>query len=384
MQRDIILFAMMTYDDFQKGIDNTNAHIFRWLQTRTDIGKICFVDFNQFSYISRLKFYIKNRVYVSNTFTLERKPTYRFDKINEKLFRFCGISTRQIPEIVKKFNFTNTEIWSFNPFDISFIYGFPGSKKIFYGIDDWRKNSAFRKDISILDQHYSTIEQKVDYIFTPSRQLVETLWHKNAKATWISNAVDVKFYKNYSQTPAEVKKRIDDTLMNAKPPIVGYMGVITPERVDFNLVEYLIKNNPDKLFVFAGPVWGGFDAALLIHTYSNVRFIGMVYYPEMPYLLSKFNVCIIPHRLSAFIQSMNPKKLKEYLAAGKPVVTTPVKGIEELTDVINIAETSEAFNQKIQLALTENTAVQTALRQKSVEPHSWDIRFAQIESVISR
>ena len=204
------------------------------------------------------------------------------------------------------------------------------------------------------------------------------------KVHLIPNGVDTAHYKSFKNTKAEIISKIDNKIVKNNKPIIGYMGVINPDRVDFDLVKQCIKNNPDKDFIFAGPVWGGFDSESLVNKFNNIKFIGPVFYDELPYLFSQYDVCLIPHLTNDFIQSMDPKKMYEYLASGKPVVTTPVSGTEVFSDVLYISNSYNDFSDKIQQAFDQNNEDKIINRQKSVIPHDWKVRFKVINKTINQ
>ncbi len=381
MKKDILVYAMMSWDDFEAGIDNTNAHILRWLAKRPDVQKIFFVDFRQYAFISKVKYFLKTKPFLKNRTTSLYRFFYRVDLVSDKLFRYAGFGGNFL-KILRSLQINPEEVWSFNPLDVYFLKNFKNAKKIFYNIDDWRENATFRSLKILLDKNYNLIKSKADYIFTPSRRLVDKLWSHSGKAFHIDNAVDLDFFSSPEKTPVEVKNRLEVKLKGFKKPFIGYLGVITPDRVDYELVSYLAVQNPDKTFIYAGPVWRGFKAEKLSRKYPNVNFLGMVYYREMPYLLSKFDVCLIPHLLNNFVMTMNPKKLYEYLAAGKPVVATKVAGSEMFAQVIYLADTAYEFNEKIAIALKEDSDKLRQARLASIKPQTWEARFKKISTII--
>lgn len=383
MAKNIILYSMMTFADYSQGIDNTNAHVLRWLQKRSDIDKIIFVDFNRFGWFGRLKYYLKNKVYKNNPKTVKRGFGFKLDKLSENVFHYSGFSLAKVREAVQDLALDNLEVWCFNPFAIDFLDNFPSSKKIFYAVDDWRQNNAFKLYQDLLEKNYKLIGQRADFIFVNGQKLLTSLWPNNVKAHLIPNGVDVDYFQHPERVTKVSKEKVDELLVGIGQKIVGYLGVMTPDRINFDLVEYIIKNNSDLYFVMAGPIWEGFNNDYLSRHYENVRFIGMMYYQDMPYLFSRFDVCLIPHQVNEFIQSMDPKKLYEYLAAGKPVVSTKVAGTEKFKDVIYIADNPESFSQNIRKALQENSSSLIESRQRAVIPHSWQVRFEEIESILN-
>jgi len=372
---------MSSLAEFNKGMTNTNAHVFKWIKNRKDVDRIMFVDFNQFNPLTKLKYLIKNQIYLKNENTISKSINYRLDKISDKIFHFLGTNYLSIESIVKKLNWSNLEVWSFNPFDTNFLE-FKDAIKIFYTIDDWRKNKLFTGQKEKLDRNYKIIAQKADYILYNGKRLKNDLWNNIDKAYWTPNGVEVEYFKNPGNSPEPSKNKIDEILNNSSGPVIGYLGVITPDRVDFELLEYVIKNNQDKFFVLAGPVWQGFDSSYLNNKYKNIIFTGMMYYPDKPYLFSKFDVCLIPHKISDFIQSMDPIKLYDYLAAGKPIVSTKVIGTQQFSHLVYCAENKKEFSNMIGKALKEDSEDLKKQRIEVVQPHSWKNRFLKIEKIL--
>jgi hypothetical protein len=200
MKKDVLIFAMMTWEDFQCGVDNTNAHILRWFLKRQDVRKIFFVDFRQFDFTSKLKYFLKTKPFFKKRVSVFYRFSYGVDRVSDRLFRYAGFGGN-LPKIVDSFNIQPEEVWSFNPLDSGFLRLFPKAKKIFYNIDDWRANHLFRSRTELLDKTYLLIKSEADFIFTPSAQLIGSLWSGSKKAFHINNAVDLEFFKTPEKTP---------------------------------------------------------------------------------------------------------------------------------------------------------------------------------------
>jgi glycosyltransferase involved in cell wall biosynthesis len=171
-------------------------------------------------------------------------------------------------------------------------------------------------------------------------------------------------------------------------PIIGYIGTIQ-SRVDINLLEYLAQKNPDKSLVLIGPIWPEFlkkirrpAIEIRLKKYKNVYFLGRKSYQESPKYIHQFDVAIIPHKLDEFIKYTHSLKLLEYLACGKPVVTTPASGAEKFSHLIYIAQDYRDFNEKIQKALTENNPELVRLRLEAARENSWSLRFEKMMELI--
>lgn len=383
MNKIIILFSMFTYDEYQQGISNTNSHIYNWLKKFNNDSKIIFVDFNRYGFTNKLKYVIKHVLQKQPSNTIISTLFNKLTKIDDQCLVYKGVSFNELFKYLNNSEFEKIEVWSFNPFIDKYKFNNTNIKKYFYTIDDWRMNNVFKKHTKLLKSNYDNIPNQFDHVFINNKLLISKLYNNQKNIHYIPNGVDVEYYRKPNQTPAIIKNKIDLKLGSIPTLIIGYLGVISPDRIDFNLVEYIIKNNPNLYFIFAGPVLTGFNDQLLTSKYNNLKFIGIMYFQEFSYLLSKYDVCIIPHQLNEFVQSMDPKKLYEYLAAGKPIVTTPVSGTENFKKFIYIAATQEEFSNNINLAIKQNSDQKKADRQTVVVNHDWNYRFKDIEAIIS-
>jgi glycosyltransferase involved in cell wall biosynthesis len=113
-----------------------------------------------------------------------------------------------------------------------------------------------------------------------------------------------------------------------------------------------------------------------------VHFTGPVSYQRIPEYMRAFDVCIVPHRMTPFTESLNPIKLWEYLAVGKPIVATPVAGFRDYPQFVSLAATADQFLAAMQAALTEDPGSAPARRAEAAK-HSWVSRVDQIETVLA-
>jgi glycosyltransferase involved in cell wall biosynthesis len=137
-------------------------------------------------------------------------------------------------------------------------------------------------------------------------------------------------------------------------------------------MEYLTFNMPDVNFVFVGRTRNKNSIRRLLK-YPNIFFLGEKHYSVIPSYLSYFDVCLLPHKVDDFTNNMNPQKLYEYLSIGKPVVSTPVVGVEVFSKVMRIAGSREEFLLGVRESLNDDPRL-INLRIETVKPHSWSNR----------
>jgi len=165
-------------------------------------------------------------------------------------------------------------------------------------------------------------------------------------------------------------------------PVFGYTGTIHPERLHVDLV-YQVANGLERgSIVLLGPNHLGARDCSRLRSTGRVHVLGPVPYAEIPDWMRAFDVCIVPHRVTAFTESLNPIKLWEYLAAGKPIVSTAVAGFRDYPEFVYLASDAEQFSTALGAALSESHALPVARRAEALK-HSWTNRISQIEEIFA-
>ncbi|MGK7911920.1 MAG: glycosyltransferase [Synechococcus sp.] len=133
-------------------------------------------------------------------------------------------------------------------------------------------------------------------------------------------------------------------------PRIGYIGNLDAQRLDMELMEYLISNRPEWQLVLVGSLHAN-QSALALDRFPNVHFLGVRPYSQARNLAKAFDVGIIPHRDTSLTRSMNPLKAYFYLAAGLPIVSTPVANLPPELPTIAIASDPGQFVAAIEQTL---------------------------------
>ncbi len=187
----------------------------------------------------------------------------------------------------------------------------------------------------------------------------------------VPNGVDASHYRS-CHAPQERQ--------SLSGPVFGYVGTLHGDRLDIELLGALAQAYPEGRIVLCGPDFLTATQRESLKRHSNI-FIGEpVHYSSVPGVMSSFDVCVLPHRCSTFTESLNPIKLWEYLASGKPVAATPVAGFREMAHLCHLGTGKEGFVAACTAALKEDGSRAVA-RIREAEANSWKARSEQLLEV---
>ena len=161
-------------------------------------------------------------------------------------------------------------------------------------------------------------------------------------------------------------------------PRLGYVGVID-ERLDYELLDELARSHPDASLAMIGPIVKVDPASL--PRGANIHYLGPRPYEQLPAYLAGFDVCLMPFAMNEASRYINPTKTLEYLATGKPVVSTPVRDVvRKFSDAVHIAP-AEDFAARVEDVLAGR--VLGAERGLALARNSsWDKTVSEMELLV--
>ena len=226
-------------------------------------------------------------------------------------------------------------------------------------------------NIDSIKKQYDAFAKESDIVITSSILNFEYFSNLNPNCYLFENAVDPSFLGDPSDFPYRVKKT---------RPRLGYTGWIS-QRTDINLLGHLAKIRPEYDFIIAGPIEIPQTEFLKIML-PNVRYEGIIPYDKMPDFLNGLDICLIPHHDTAFSRSMSPLKMFQYLASGRPIVSTKVAGVDRWNRLISIAENYDDFVSKIDETIQNDTIENSRERLKAARLETWDKRVKDMVDTI--
>ncbi len=236
----------------------------------------------------------------------------------------------------------------------------------------------------LLSQQYFTkhgsraealIMQNADFVAANSKYLEGYALKFNKFVADVGQGCDVE---DFLQKPANIPADVADIAY----PIIGYCGSLTSTRLDIDLINFIATQRPQWSIVLVGPEDENFKSSLL-HQKSNIYFTGAKQPDALPLYTHTFNVCINPQLLNQMTIGNYPRKVDEYLAAGKPVVATKTKAMEMFSSEVYLCENKEEYIENIEKILKEKRDEnKIELRMAMAKSHTWNASVNKIYKLI--
>ena len=219
---------------------------------------------------------------------------------------------------------------------------------------------------------------RADLVLASAPALAERLQTISTKVLYAPNVADTDLFSGALQ-PGE-----PDAAIEALPhPRIVFCGAIVTTKLDLDLIAALARARPAWSFALVGPVGPG-DPRTDVSSLSaepNVHLLGTRSYHDLPSVLREADAGLIPYALNELTSGIFPMKVYEYLAAGLPVVATPLPALAGLADVETAAD-AEGFAQLLDQALAADSRERRLERSRRAAAHSWERRLIEIAEAI--
>ncbi len=293
------------------------------------------------------------------------------NKINQKrLARF-------VRKKMKKHGFENPVLWCYSPSSADAVPYIPHSALVYDCVD---RHSAYKGliDENVVNSLEKSLSEQANTVFATASGLYDTLLEYNKNTTLLPNGVNFEHFNRAATETFDIPEDMKDI----KHPIIGFVGMLQ-ECIDYDKIEAIAKMRPDWSVVLVGKTLPGVNLDYL-KQYPNVHFLGMKKYDDMPSYIQNFDVCLNVFRDGNLSRDVSPLKFYEYLATGKPVVSTPQpEQVLDYADAVYIARGEEDFINKCEDAMNEPDGAKTNLRIEYARNCSWDARVREMEKILA-
>src|SRR5690606_3991478 len=238
--------------------------------------------------------------------------------------------------------FTQAVQWFYSPMAAPVLLGRFGVRGTVYDCMDELANFRFAPpDITRREQF---LMAHADIVYTGGYQLYEAKSRHHGNVHFHRCGVDAAHFGRARLA----SPRVPEAVATLPGPGFGYVGVID-ERLDYALIEALARDFPTASVVMAGPLAKVSPEEL--PTLPNIHWLGQQPYEALPALVKGFDVCLMPFALNEATRCINPTKTLEYMATGKPIVSTAVPDVvRHFTPVVSVALDHEGFLDAVALA----------------------------------
>lgn len=265
--------------------------------------------------------------------------------------------------------------WYYTPMALRFTDQFNPIASVYDCMDEL---SAFKDAHSKLPAFEKELFRQVDLVFTGGQSLYEVKRNQHPNVHAFPSSIDASHFGKARKTVADPEDQA-----HIPHPRLGFFGVID-ERFDIQLLDDVASKRPDWNFIIIGPVVKIDPNTLPKH--SNIHYLGGKKYNELPEYLAGWDIALLLFARNESTRFISPTKTPEYLAAGKPVISTSIRDVVRPygeMKLVEIADTASEFivaAEKILSGANRSEWLQKV--DAFLENISWDKTWAQMSDLI--
>jgi glycosyltransferase involved in cell wall biosynthesis len=287
---------------------------------------------------------------------------------------FAGLVDRE----ARKLGFNDALLWVYRPEYASALERIRHAHLVFDLADDLAAYNMSSFQYDYISGCIEKLAAKADMMVVTSPTLLEKYHQMTRQCVLVTNGFDETLFDGNS-------KSVPEDLQPISRPVIGFVGVLF-SFLDYDLLYKTASTMSEASFVFVGPVENsGKHGVQRLQTLRNTYFLGRKPRAQIPAYITNFDICINPFQVDDVSRAVSPLKVYEYLACGKPVVSTPMAGLsqEEAGQWIQFADQNRFIS-----ALRENLAhLPPAGRNPdclhAARGFSWTSQFARLQAHLS-
>lgn len=277
-------------------------------------------------------------------------------------------------DLLADYQIENFISWYYTPMMISWSEHLSPLATIYDSMDEL---SLFKFAPPSLLSNEEKLFARADVVFTGGQSLYEAKCNRHHNIHAFPSSINVKHFARAFEITEEPTDQI-----SIPHPRIGFFGVID-ERADIGLLDKIAGLRPDYQFIMIGPVVKIDEKDLPRR--ANIHYLGGKKYEELPAYLAGWDAAMMPFAMNESTRFISPTKTPEYLAAGKPVVSTPIRDVVRPygeKGLARIAETAEEFVAAIEKVLVENAVERQEKVDDFLADMSWDKTFEAMKTLI--
>ncbi len=270
--------------------------------------------------------------------------------------------------------FERPVLWYYSPMDSAWSLGHFENRGVVYDCMD--ELSQFSGAPKQLVNNEARLIEHADVVFTGGYEMGANKKKLHDNVHIFGCGVEFSHFNKAQDPQTNIPPDID--FMNR--PILGWFGVVD-ERVDYAMVGEMARMRPDWSFAMVGPVVK-VDPNLLPH-FPNLFWMGGRDYQQLPNYCAAFDINMMCFANNAATQYINPTKGLEYMATGKPIISTPVRDVvRQWSDIVDIAKNADEFVAAAQRALESPDRARIQKGLELAQQSSWESTVAEMQRLI--
>lgn len=293
---------------------------------------------------------------------------------NRSILRFNqSFLERQVKKAMKTLGFSNVVNMVFNP-AAGMIAGRLGeTEMVYYCVDEY---TAFTGASNGLKEIEDDLFKRADLVVVSAENLLDKKKHFNPNTHLIRHGTDWRHFR----TAIEDGLAAPSDIADLPRPIIGFHGLLA-DWVDYELIKKTAEHFSSGSVVLIGKV--AVDAEQKVKTLDgvpNVHFLGRKPYSELPSYCKAFDVALNPFEINELTLAANPLKIREYLAAGLPVVSTDIPEVHVLADCL-VGADHEDFIAKVETALANPKPRESV--SNAIAHESWEAKVDELRKLMA-
>lgn len=273
---------------------------------------------------------------------------------------------------MKRFEFKDPILIATLPNAADYLGAFRESLDVYYCVDEFSEWPGVDKNL--VREMESILVKNVHFIVAVSDELQRNKKSPRGPTYLLTHGVDLEHFSKAS-LPHNIPKEVG--VMEGIPkPIIGFWGLFD-ERSDQEILENILIRHSEWSLVIIGKSMVSIER---LKKYKNFYYINAVSYSELPRYASYFDTCIVPYVRNTLTDNISPLKLKEYLATGKPIVSTALPETMKYRQWVNIANNEDEFVTKIEESIDKKVDISSQIA--AVRNEDWQNKALLFSSYI--
>jgi glycosyltransferase involved in cell wall biosynthesis len=309
---------------------------------------------------------VENDLWVATPLVLPLPYSSVARVLNRQILRF------QLQAWRRQLGIDQFQLWTFLPNVAPYIGTLDEQLTVYYCVDEWATFPGLDKD-ALMNLEQQLLEH-ADVTFTTSLALAQKK-KQHCPSTFLApHGVD---YAKFA-TALDPTVKVPEDLAALPGPRIGFFGTLR-DFLDYDLMAYIAKARPNWSLALIGQEMCDIGP---LKGLPNVHLLGQKKHDALPAYCKGFDIGLIPYRIDNDVKFINPLKLREYLSAGLPVVSTDMPEVQPYAHLCHIAKTGDEMVAAIERALTEGSPEQRAARCESMKTETWQARVAAVNRTV--